>query len=61
MENNVEMIKRTDFISTTPLKMQQFVEKELRAKGLSEEDIQNGLDGRFSDLEDTIDLQKIFG
>ncbi|CEI82953.1 hypothetical protein BN997_02842 [Oceanobacillus oncorhynchi] len=34
------------------------IEKDLRATGISEEDVQRGLDSRLCDLEDTIDIQK---
>lgn len=34
------------------------IEKELRATGISEEDVQRGMDSRLCDLEDTIDIQK---
>ncbi|WP_368901393.1 hypothetical protein [Oceanobacillus oncorhynchi] len=34
------------------------IEKDLRATGISEEDVKRGLDSRLCDLEDTIDIQK---
>lgn len=48
----------TTFICTLDNHVKAEIEKDLRAVGHSEADIQNALDSRLCDLEDKIDIQK---
>ncbi|MGX9933613.1 hypothetical protein ACW0KB_20700 [Virgibacillus salarius] len=48
----------TTFIYLLDDNVKAEIEKDLRATGISEEDVQSGLDSRLCDLEDTIDIQK---
>lgn len=59
MEKKRTTLTKTDFILSAPQNIQDKVETALRNQGLSEEDIQTGLEGRFVDLEDTIDLSLV--
>ncbi|MBB6454401.1 hypothetical protein HNQ94_002883 [Salirhabdus euzebyi] len=49
---------KTTFIALLPSKIQQEIYEELKRVGLSQEDIQNAMDSRLSDLEDTINITK---
>lgn len=51
-------MKVTTFIWLLDDNVKAEIEKDLRAAGFSEEDVQRGLDSRLCDLEDTIDIQK---
>jgi hypothetical protein len=51
-------MNKTIFVVLLPSKIQEEIYEELKRLGLSQEDIQNAMDSRLSDLEDTININK---
>jgi len=51
-------MNKTTYICQLPLSIQQAIKEDLLSLDLSSEDIQNALDGRLCDLEDTININQ---
>ena len=51
-------MNKTMFVAQLPIETQNAIERELRALGLTNEDIENGMNSRLCDLSDTIDISK---
>lgn len=51
-------MNKTIYVVLLPSKIQEEIYEELKRLGLSQEDIQNAMDSRLSDLEDTINITK---
>lgn len=48
---------KTTYIAQLPAEAQNGIKRELEELGLNEEDINNAMDSRLCDLEDTIDIK----
>ncbi|WP_202595668.1 hypothetical protein [Pontibacillus yanchengensis] len=49
---------KTTFIKRLPSATQKEIEKDLKEAGLRGEDLENGMNSRLADLEDTINITK---
>ncbi|MCA1064841.1 hypothetical protein QTG56_24855 (plasmid) [Rossellomorea sp. AcN35-11] len=46
------------YVRQLPTNLQEQIQEELKNKGLNQEDIDNAMDSKLTDLEDTIDIRK---
>lgn len=49
-------MSKTTYIFALPDSVQAEIRDALRARGLSHEDVERGMDGKLCDLEDTVDI-----
>lgn len=52
---------KTTYIAMLPLEKRNDIFRALVKAGITGEDLDNAMDSRLCDLEDTIDLKKVFG